>query len=41
LTLTHEESQKKYEIVKNSLLKDSRLNFKKEDLGRRPSETSK
>uniref|UniRef100_A0A6P4EL67 Dynein regulatory complex subunit 7 n=1 Tax=Drosophila rhopaloa TaxID=1041015 RepID=A0A6P4EL67_DRORH len=41
LTLTHEESQKKYEIVKNSLLKDSRLNFKKEDLGRRASESSK
>ncbi|XP_017079987.2 coiled-coil domain-containing protein lobo [Drosophila eugracilis] len=29
LTLTHEESQKKYEVVKNSLLKDSRLNFKR------------
>ncbi|XP_041564943.1 coiled-coil domain-containing protein lobo isoform X1 [Drosophila elegans] len=39
LTLTHEESQKKYEIVKNSLLKDSRLNFKKDDLVRRPSES--
>lgn len=41
LTLTHEESQKKYEVVKNSLLKDPRLNFKKDDLARRASETSK
>ncbi|XP_017052755.1 coiled-coil domain-containing protein lobo isoform X2 [Drosophila ficusphila] len=41
LTLTHEESQKKYEIVKNSLLKDTRLNLKKEDVGRRASESSK
>ncbi|KAH8294045.1 hypothetical protein KR054_007712 [Drosophila jambulina] len=31
LTLTHEESQKKYEVVKNSLLKDPRLNLKKEE----------
>ncbi|XP_036347075.1 coiled-coil domain-containing protein lobo-like [Rhagoletis pomonella] len=28
LTLTHEESQRKYEIVKSSLLKDNRLNLK-------------
>lgn len=27
LTLTHEESQKKYEAVKESLLKDPRLNL--------------
>lgn len=27
LTLTHEESQKKYETVKKSLLRDPRLNF--------------
>ncbi|EDX14363.1 GD18229 [Drosophila simulans] len=41
LTLTHEESQKKYEVVKNSLLKDPRLNFKKDDAAGRASETSK
>ncbi|KAH8383937.1 hypothetical protein KR009_011374 [Drosophila setifemur] len=41
LTLTHEESQKKYEQVKASLLKDTRLNLRKEDLVRRSSETSK
>lgn len=41
LTLTHEESQKKYETVKASLLKDTRLNLKKEDLVRRGSSDSK
>ncbi|XP_017103642.3 coiled-coil domain-containing protein lobo [Drosophila bipectinata] len=41
LTLTHEESQKKYETVKASLLKDSRLNLRKEDLARRSSSASK
>ncbi|EDW33849.1 GL21935, partial [Drosophila persimilis] len=31
LTLTHEESQKKYEEVKSALLRDPRLNIKKND----------
>jgi len=31
LTLTHQESQKKYEWVKASLLKDPRLNLKAEE----------
>ncbi|XP_020817902.1 coiled-coil domain-containing protein lobo-like [Drosophila serrata] len=38
LTLTHEESQKKYELVKSSLLKDTRLNLKKEDMIKQTTE---
>ncbi|KAH8295267.1 hypothetical protein KR018_009457 [Drosophila ironensis] len=41
LTLTHEESQKKYETVKASLLKDPRLNLKKDSLVRESSDASK
>ncbi|EDW83971.2 uncharacterized protein Dwil_GK13397 [Drosophila willistoni] len=39
LTLTHEESQKKYEEVKASLLKDARLNLKTDEM--KNSEESK